>query len=215
MNMKLPMLCVFTALAFAATSFSQELKPVHLNSPDTSRGLTLMQALSKRASVRSFSNLLLSTQDISDLLWAANGVNRPDKKLRTAPSAMNAQDIDIYVFLQEGIYLYDALKNMLTPVIKGDFRAETGKQEFCATVPVSLVLVSDLSKFRLGTNDQKLIWAACDAGVISQNISLFCAANGLATVPRAGIDADTLKTLLKLSASQKILLNHPIGFPQK
>ena len=106
-----------------------------------------MKALSDRHSDREYAAKELSLQDLSDLLWAANGINRPDGK-RTAPSALNKQDIDIYVIMKEGAYLYDAKANSLQPIAKGDHRAAVaGSQDFVKSAPVSLVLVSDLSRF--------------------------------------------------------------------
>ncbi|GAH04546.1 unnamed protein product, partial [marine sediment metagenome] len=170
-------LVLFSLLIICAPGFlqAQELKPVKLNAPNKDRGLAVMQALSVRASVREWSDQKLSLQDLSDLLWAANGVNRPDEGKRTASSAMNAQDIDIYVFIEEGVYLYDAFKQILNPVCSGDFRSLPGK----TAAPVNLVLVSDISRFRRGEDSLKLTWAAMDAGIVSQNISVFCAATEL------------------------------------
>src|SRR5664279_4637109 len=109
-------------LCFSACILAQDLKPITLNPPDLKRGLPVMEAFSKRASNTDFSDKKLSVQDLSDLLFAANGVNRKDLSKRTAPSAMNAQDVDVYVFLGEGVYIYDAFKNVLTPVVSGDQR---------------------------------------------------------------------------------------------
>ncbi len=187
---------------------AQELKPIKLNPPDKNRGLPFMEALSVRASVRDWFEEKLSLQDLSDLLWAANGVNRPDEGKRTASSAMNAQDIDLYVFMEEGVYLYDAFKEMLNPVINGDYRSLTG----ITAAPVGLVLVSDISRFRAGDEALKLNWAAIDAGIVSQNISVFCAATGLVTRPRAGFDHEKVKETLQLKDTQHVLLNHPVGY---
>jgi SagB-type dehydrogenase family enzyme len=187
---------------------AQELTPLKLNDPDKSRGLAVMQALAVRASVREYSEQKLSLQDLSDLLWAANGVNRPEEGKRTAPSAMNAQDCEIYVFLEEGIYLYNAFDQLLTPLRSGDYRPLTG----VADAPVGLVLVSDISKFPSGEDSLKTTWAAIDAGVVSQNISLFCAATGLKTCPRAGLEREKIQEILALKSTQYIMLNHPVGY---
>jgi SagB-type dehydrogenase family enzyme len=171
-----------------------------------------MESLSKRASVREYKDSMLSRQDLSDLLWAANGINRPDKNGRTAPSAINAQDIDIYVIIMEGVYLYKAEKHSLNPVQIGDFRKQIGKQSYVETAPVNLILVSDISRFNRGDENQKTMWAAFDAGIVSENISLFCASAGLATVVRAMIEIEKMQSALKLSNTQKIMLNHPVGY---
>ena len=207
---------LFSVAAILASLFlhGQELKPIQLNSPDLSRGLNVLKALSVRASVREYSDRKLSLQDLSDLLWAANGINRPEKGGRTAPSSMNSQDIDVYVFLEEGAYLYDAKNQLLSPLLNGDHRKLTGTQEYVGTAPVSLLLISDISRFKSGDEAGKLRSAAFDAGIVSQNISVFCASAGLATVPRASVDAAKVKTLLNLKETQYILLNHPVGYPK-
>lgn len=204
---------IFLVLAVAMSSIqAQELEPVKLNAPDTERGLAMMQALSVRASVREWSDQKLSLRDLSDLCWAANGVNRPDEGKRTASSAMNAQDIDVYVFTEEGVYLYDAFNQVLNPVCPGDQRALPGM----TAAPVNLVLISDISRFRMGEDSLKLTWAAMDAGIVSQNISLFCAATELVTRPRASFPGlEKMKETLKLKDSQHVMLNHPVGYPKE
>lgn len=167
-----------------------------------------MQALEKRQSTREYADKALSLQDLSDLLWAANGINRPESGKRTAPSAMNKQEIDVYVCLPEGAYLYEAKTNSLKPVAKGDFRAAVGGgQAFVAKAPVCIVLVGNLDAFR---GDASM--PAMDAGIVSQNISIFCAGTGLVTVPRASMDQAKLKSALKLKDSQRLFMNHPVGY---
>ena len=206
------MLVILIIIVFTGSVQSQELKTVTLLNPDKKRGLPLMEALDIRASVREWSAEKLSQQDLSDLLWAANGVNRASEGKRTASSAMNAQDIDIYVFMEDGIYFYDAPKHVLNQVVIGDYRGLPGKTE----APVNLVLITDISKFRAGNDSLKIGWANIDAGIVSQNISLFCAATGLKTRPRASFPgADKIRELLKLKDSQYILLNHPVGYLKK
>ncbi|MCL2220441.1 MAG: SagB/ThcOx family dehydrogenase [Chitinispirillia bacterium] len=203
------LLCAAFSLAGA-----HDLKPIQLKKPDMARKGTLMDALSKRQSVREYGSKMITDQELSDLLWAANGINRPAEGKRTAPSAMNVQDIDIYVLTAQGVYLYDAKKNTLDPVTSGDHRAQIGAQPFVATAPVNLMLVSDLSRFTRGDDAGKANMAAMDAGIVSQNISLFCASAGLATVVRAMIDVDKMTPILKLKPAQKILLNMPVGYPK-
>lgn len=186
---------VFASLACCG----QSIKPIQLSAPDMGREVTLMQAFADRKSTREFSPEMLSLQELSDLLWAANGINRPDGK-RTAPSAMNRQDIDIYVCTEQGAYLYDHKKHSLEPVTDQDIRT-------LKKAPVCLVLVAN------GSGNEA--WSAMDAGIVSQNISLFCAGAHLATVPRGSMDADAIGKILKLSAKQKPLLNHPVGHFKK
>lgn len=206
---------ILTILSFITVSMqAQNLKEIQLNQPDKTRGTSVMQALSDRHSDREYADKPLSLQDLSDLLWAANGINRPDGK-RTAPSALNRQDIDIYVINAEGAYLYVPQSNSLRPIAKGDYRkAVAGGQDFVQTAPVSLVLVSDLSRFG-DVSDRTRLMAAVDAGIVCQNINLFCAAAGLATVPRATMDQAALKKLLKLTDNQLPLMNNPVGYPKK
>ncbi len=193
---------------------AQELKSVVLNPPDMTRGLPVMQAFGKRSSAQAFSSNKLKLQDLSDLMWAANGINRPDSKKRTAPSAMNAQDIDLYVFMEEGVYLYNAATNTLDPVVAGDQRQlAAGRQTEYAKAAVILVMVSDISRFPGTDENNKLSIAAMDAGIVSQNISVFCAGTGLSTRPRATMDQVKLKEVLKLKDSQHPLLNNPVSYP--
>jgi SagB-type dehydrogenase family enzyme len=195
--------------------FSQDLKKIKLENPDMSRGLNVMQALEKRASASAFSSESLSSRDLSDLLWAAAGVNRTDSKKRTSPTAVNAQDIDLYVFLKEGVYLYDYMEHALTPVVKGDFRSiVAGKQPDFAKAPVFVLMVSDISRFKTDEST-KMSWAAMDAGIVSQNINIFCAAIGMNTRTRAYMEQDKIRETLKLKETQYPMLNNPVSYPVK
>jgi SagB-type dehydrogenase family enzyme len=189
---------------------------IKLNKPDMSRGLPVMQALAARASAKEWSDRAPDLQDLSDLLWAANGINRPESGKRTAPSALNAQDIDIYVFTTEAVYRYDAAANALVPVAAGDRRKDIVIQHDPAKAvtiaPVELLLVSDGSKFPFGTAQQRREWGLIDAGIVSQNISIFCAATGLATRPRASVDADKAAQILALKEGANVVLEHPVGW---
>lgn len=207
-------LFLFTALLALSAIQAQELKTIQLNAPDKTRGTAVMKALSDRHSDREFATRDLSLQDLSDLLWAANGVNRADGK-RTAPSAMNKQEVDIYVVMKTGAYLYDAKANTLEPVAAGDYRgAVAGRQESVKAAPVSLVLVSNLAKFgQMGDHTQ--LMAAVDVGIVCQNINVFCSAVGLSTVPRGSMDHAALKTALKLTDDQLLLMNNPVGYPKE
>lgn len=208
---KLALFVIFLGFIYAAEA--QELKKIILNSPDKTRGTSVMEAFSNRQSIREYEEKALSLQDLSDLLWACNGINRPEKGKRTAPTAMNKQEIDIYVCFPEGAYLYDAKENSLIPVAAGDFRpALAMQQEFVKTAPVCLVIVADVSKFDGTDTQQKMLSGAVDAGIVSQNISLFCAGTGLATVPRGWMDKEEIKKLLQLKESQIPVLNHPVGY---
>ena len=199
----------------ALSLYAQGLQDIKLNEPDKSRGSTLMKALSDRQSVREYDAKDLSLQDLSDLLWAANGINRPNGN-RTAPSAMNRQEIDVYVVNKDGAYLYDAATHTLKGVAKGDFRkAVAASQDFAATAPVSIVLVANLEKLGNPASENTRLTGAMDAGIVNQNINIFCEAVGLVTVPRGTMNVDELKQALKLSDTQVLMLNNPVGYPKK
>jgi hypothetical protein len=203
------LLVVVNLMSFA---MAQTFKPIELLAPDKTRGLPLMEALSVKASVREYSEKSLTLQDLSDLIWAANGINRPFEGKRTASSAMNAQDIDIYVLMQDGVYLYNAASYVLDTVVSGDYCDLVGKTD----APVTLVLISDISRFRFGSDEQRLTWANIDAGIVSQNISLFCAATGLKTCPKASFPGmDKIREVLNLTDSQHVILNHPVGYKKE
>ncbi len=205
----------FMILLFAAilplNAHAQDLKPLVLPKPQTTGGKPLMQALSERQSTRSFTGEKLNPQLLSNLLWAGWGINRPDGR-RTAPSASNNQEMEIYVVTPDGAYVYDAKGNQLQPVAAGDLRAATGTQEFVATAPLDLIYVADMSKTKSAQAD---IYAAADAAFISENIYLFCASEGLGTVVRAGIDRPALAQKLNLRDNQKIILMQVVGYPKK
>jgi len=192
---------------------------IKLLQPDLSGGATVMQALKNRKSTRSFLDKPLSLQHLSDLLWAANGVNREDGK-RTAPAALGIQFVDIYVVLKEGVYLYDAPKNELVLVAAGDFRAETGMQHFVSTAPLNLVYVADLAKLKrlpefvpVMSREAKLGWAYVAAGAQSENVYLYCASAGLGAVVRALIDRGKFGQTARLRPEQVIVLTQTVGYP--
>ena len=192
---------------------AQELQTIRLNEPDKKGGLTVMEAFSNRMSVREFSTKPLSMQDLSDLLWATIGVNRPQTGLRTAPSWRNYQEIDVYVCRREGVYLYNSKTHILEPFIKGNFYSliATNGQKFVEDAPVILLLVADFEKMREDSTPHMVI-AGIDAGIVSQNISIFCAGKNLVTVPRGFMAKEELKKALKLKETQHIILNHPVGY---
>lgn len=193
---------------------AQSLEPLKLMPPQPDKGKSLMQSLQDRHSTREFSGKELSHQELSNLLWAADGVNRPDLKKRTAPSAMNWQEVDIYVFLKSGIYLYDAFQMELKPVLAGDYRAKAGTQAFVAEAPLNLVLVADYSKMGRAKEEDKPVYAAADAAFIGENVYLFCSSFDLNCVLRASVDKEALTTLLKLTADQKPVFGISIGYPK-
>ena len=169
---------------------------------------TLVEVLKNRRSEREYSKEALSDQVLSNVLWAACGINRPAEKKITAPSAINAQDVIVFVCRSDGAFRYDALNNTLIKVSSKDLRKDVAaNQAFSAVAPVSLVLVSDLNKFR----SPRAELGAMDAGYVSENICLICTAMGLKTVPRATMNKEVLSKELGLIDNQILELNHPIG----
>jgi len=201
--------------ALAAGVVAQDLAPVKLPAPRMDGGKPLMQALKDRQSAREFSGDKLSPQVLSNLLWAAWGINRADGR-RTAPSASNKQEVDIYVTLPEGAYLYDATAHSLTPVAAGDLRGASGTQPFPAAAALNLVYVADLAKAgRSATDPQQMLNVGADVGFIAENAYLFCASDGLATVVRASVDKAALSKLLRLRDTQVVVLAQSVGYPKK
>jgi SagB-type dehydrogenase family enzyme len=198
-----------------ALARAQELQPIKLLKPQTDGGMPLMQALAERKSSRAFSPKNLSDQDLSNLLWAAFGINRPESGKRTAPSAVNWQEIDIYVADANGLYLYDAGAHTLEPVLAGDIRAVTWSQPFVKDAPVNLIFVSDYSKITRDDENQKDFYSATDTGFISQNVYLYCASEGLATVVRGLVDRPALAEAMKLRPDQRVVLAQSVGYPKE
>jgi SagB-type dehydrogenase family enzyme len=205
-------------------SVTQDAKVIKLPAPQTDGGKPLMQALKERKSTRgNFGpEEQLSMQTLSNLLWAADGVNRPDNH-RTAPSAVDWQNIDIYVATAHGLYLYDAQPHALKVISEKDVRAISGlegqasgpmKQDFAKTAPVSLVYVADMAKtkgMKYGGDDVGLPWSAVGVGAIAQNVYLYCASENLACILRAMVDAAKISEVFKLRPDQKVMLTSTIG----
>jgi SagB-type dehydrogenase family enzyme len=205
---------VLIIVSFIALSWAAELSPIKLPPPNLSSGKSLMQSLQARKSSRDFSNKKLPVQILSNLLWAACGINRPDSGKRTSPSAVNWQEIDVYVAMAEGLYLYSAKEHILKPVLNRDIRALTGKQSFVKEAPVNLIYVSDYSKISKADIDERNFYSATDTGFISQNVYLFCASEGLATVVRGMLDKEALSKVMNLKDTQKITLAQTVGYPE-
>jgi SagB-type dehydrogenase family enzyme len=173
---------------------------------------TVEQTFNLRHSVREFDSREISNQDLSNILWAANGINRADGK-RTAPSAMNRQEVDMYVVNKDGIYFYDAKEEALVLKASGDYRnLAAGRQAFAKSAPLHILLSGDLSKLGHGGDAQAKNMCAVDVGIVTENICLFCAAANIGVVPRATMDIAALKTLLKLDDNQMLIMNTTIGY---
>jgi nitroreductase len=188
---------------------------VALALPDAQGGMDLMQALWRRQSQREFSIRPLPEPLLGGLLWAAAGVNRPSLGGRTAPSAMNSQEVDVFVALPSGLYLYDAASHALRLEAPSDVRAVTGYQDFTDQAALDLVFVADHRRMTLVPAAQREAYAYSAAGAMAQNVYLYCAAQGLATVIRAWIDRHALSQAMALGADQQVLLAQTVGYPKQ
>lgn len=190
-------------LVIGCTASAQDIK---LPTPDRTGGKPLMQALNERKSTRSFSNKELTIRQISELLWASNGFNRDDK--RTAPTANNRQDLELYVAMKSGVYFYDAKNHTLKEIKKGDFRAQTGTQDFVGKAALNVIFVSDKDK---ASSEH---YAYTNSGFVAQNIYLYCASEELGSVVRGSFNKEELGKLLNLQPNQQILLTQTVGNPE-
>jgi SagB-type dehydrogenase family enzyme len=205
---------VLVIVSFITVSWAAELLPLKLPPPNLNSGKSLMQSLQARKSSRDFSTKKLPVEVISNLLWAAYGINRPESGRRTAPSAVNWQEVDVYVAMADGLYLYNAKEHVLKPVIKQDIRELTGKQTFVKDAPVNLIYVADYSRMGGGNAEERNSYSAADTAFIAQNVYLYCASEGLATVVRGSIDRDALAKAMQLRDNQKIVLSQTVGYPK-
>ena len=187
---------------------------VTLPPPQTTGTVSLMQALHRRRSTREFLSRPLAPDVLSTLLWSAFGVNRPNSGGRTAPSAHNWQEIEIFVALPDGTYRYDASEHVLRLVAASDLRAATGVQEFVATAPVNLVYVADFGKMGDASAEDRTFYASADAGFVAQNVYLYCATAELACVVRGLVDRRKLAPALRLRIDQRIVLAQTVGYPK-
>ncbi len=205
-------LLIASMLMASMTAFAQDIK---LPAPDfNQKSMSMIETLRTRHSVRSYADTPLTNQQISNVCWAACGQTRDDKHI-TAPTAMNRQEIRLYVFTKQGVYEYQTKGNLLKYIVDGDHRKLiAGQQDFVMQAPISLLMVIDFEKF--GSSDERALMMGCvDAGNVSENVNLYCQSVGLATVPRASMDADGIKKLLKLTDKQLPIMNNPIGVEKK
>jgi SagB-type dehydrogenase family enzyme len=207
-------LCIAGSIFGPGSGLAQKPKSIQLPLPQTEIGKPLMQALKLRQTSRSFDSKPLPLQELSNLLWAADGINRPDTGKRTAPSAMNWQEVDVYAALPEALYLYNAKAHSLTPVVAKDLRAATGQQDFVKDAPLNLVYVVDPTRMTRGSEDDKSLYSATDVGFIAQNVYLYCASQDLAVVVRGSINRPSLAQAMKLRPEQRIILAQTVGYPK-
>lgn len=208
---------VLLAAAFmlSIVAMAQDMEVIKLPKPQTEGGKPLMEALKARQTGREFSPEKLPLRVLSNLLWAADGINRPESGKRTAPSAVNWQEIDIYVALEEGLYLYNVKDHILVPVLAKDLRGDTGPQPFVAGAPLNLVYVADYTRMGTAAEKDKDFYSATDTGFISQNVYLYCASEGLSTVVRGYVDKESLAKAMGLKPTQKVILAQTVGYPKK
>jgi SagB-type dehydrogenase family enzyme len=213
-------LSVVVIFCFATATFAADLSPIKLLPPDLQGGKSLMQTLQERHTSRSFSTKKLPLEVLSNLLWAACGINRPDTGKRTAPSASNKQEIDVYVAMEDGLYLFNPKAHTLDPVLKSDVRRNTTmllqpSRSSVEGAPLQLIYVADFGRMAFYTNDEeKKFYSAADTGFIAQNVYLYCAYAGLATVVRGLVNRDDLAKEMKLSDKQKVTLVQAVGYPE-
>ncbi len=214
-----------TGAALVASGVSavsaQELKAIALPKSATGGANAFLDVLGKRKSTRTISSDPLPAEVLSTLLWAAAGINRPDGK-RTAPTANDKQEVDIYVAMASGLYVYDVKANQLKPVLATDIRAMTGiqAQAYVKDAAVNLVYVADYARmknyyFGYVADETKALYTAAATGCIAENVYLYCASEGLATVLRAEIDRPALAAIMTLRPEQKIILAQSVGYPKK
>lgn len=186
---------------------------ITLPAPRLGTGVPLMDALARRHTAREFRPDPLPLEVLGDLLWAAGGVNRPASGMRTAPSAVNWQEIDIHVAMADGLYLYDAVRHRLRRLLPVDVRPQIGIQPFVAAAPVVLIYVADLARMRRASDEDKAFYSACDTGFISQNVYLFSASEGLNTCVVGLVRRRALGEAMGLREDQRIILCQPVGRP--
>jgi SagB-type dehydrogenase family enzyme len=203
---------VLATCLIGPVSASEPLEPIHLPPPETSGGMPLMKALDNRRSTKAFTKQAIPLDQISNLLWAAFGINRPESGMRTAATAVNCQDIEVYVVLEKAAYVYQAEEHRLIPAANRDVRSLAATQAYAKLAPINLVYVSDYSKMPDRFKDKKPIYAAFHTGSISQNVYLYCASEGLAAVVRDSVDRAGLRDALTLRKDQVIVMAQSVGY---
>jgi nitroreductase len=210
---------ILTSLALVSISLSLIAQDITLPAPDRKGGKPLMQTLNERQTTRTFTEDNLTQQQLSDLLWAAWGINRADQKKRTAPSAMNYQEMDVYVSLPGGLYLYVAETNSLKMINNKDLRKTTGTQSYVNNAALNLVFVADMSKVGkkegVKIDDSDLFMSYSNAAFMAQNVYLYCASANLGTVIRGSIPKEKLATEMGLRSNQIIILAQTVGVVKK
>jgi hypothetical protein len=203
---------LFSSLTSTAVG-AEELRTISLPPAQTDGGKLLMEALKQRHTTREFKPEPLPPQTLANLLWAAFGINRPLTGQRTAPSAMNSQEVEVYAAMPEGLFRYESKAHQLREVLSEDVRPRAGGQASFREAPVTLIYVAVLPRLEKAKLETRPFYAGFDAGCICQNVYLFCASEGLATVVH-DLDRGPLATAMKLTADQQIILAQAVGFPK-
>lgn len=191
---------------------AQSSKSIDLPQPRSEGGMSLTAALKLRRSTREFSARPLSPQILSDLLWAAFGINRPSGD-RTAPYWCHVMVIDVYAATADGVWLYEPKGHALQPYLPDDIRAQTGLQDFVGSAPLNLVYVAHGERMTDVSPEERRLYASVDTGFIGQNVYLFCASAGLATVFRGAVDHSKLARTLRLPEEQFVTFAQTVGHP--
>lgn len=188
-----------------------EARKLDLPPAEKGGGRPLMETLNERKTTREFSDRELEPHILSNLLWAANGINRKEDGKRTAPSARDMREIDIYIITREGAYLYIPDGHLTKLIKEGDFRKEAaGRSDFAANAPIILVFVANAKKMEKLDASARDAYAHIDCGYVSQNVYLFCASENLATVAIGGVDKAGMTKILGLK-DDKVILSQPVG----
>ena len=204
---------ISSAALVAAGGTASAQAAVDLPPPRSQGGQPLIEALRLRRSIREYSNRTLPTQVLSDLLWAAFGINRPESGDRTAPYWRHVMVIDIYAAMADGVWLYEPKAHKLLPHLRGDIRSETGTQDFVGKAPLNLVYVAHGGRMGDISAEDRRLYASVDTGFIGQNVYLFCASEGLATVFRAALDYSKLARTMELGTGQFVTFSQTVGYP--
>ncbi|MEX2454940.1 MAG: SagB/ThcOx family dehydrogenase [Rhodospirillaceae bacterium] len=207
-------LIVATYALPSATPAAASDSHIALPAPTMEGGMPLMDAISKRRSQRAFSDRLLEPQKLSDLLWAAFGINRPETGDRTAPSWRGSKETDIYVARADGVWLYAPEQHALRRVLETDLREQTGRQPFAAQAPQVLIYVADRKRMAEAPADSQLLYGHVNSALIAQNVYLFAASEGLATVMLGNVEKDALSAALGLREDQVLTFTQPVGYPR-
>jgi nitroreductase len=204
------LLAIGALAAMPAAAIAQEARM--LPAPRKEIGKPVMQALQLRRSAREYSSRALSEQQLSDLLWAAYGINRPNGD-RTAPYWRHIMVIDVYAAMADGVWLYDPKQHALRPYLDADIRAQTGTQAFVASAPLNLVYVVHGERMKEISPEDRRLYGSVDAAFAGQNVYLYCASEGLATVFRGAVDYQALGRAMHLPDGQFVAFAQTVGYP--